>query len=326
MTEHHSVLDFADFKQKYDEERECTCGHHGHGPVHSHEAEEMPFSDEEIQSAIAGINEDIAQQADKILQLAAEGKLQKAERRIRKLIEKCLPLVEDNPHGEVYHLSVDTDYEVVLFAQLMGEKRGDRQIDPVPFPFDRMYHLWGMLLRDLGKEEKALAKFRIAQAWNPLNTDVYGSLIQHYAMKNDTAKWSELIREEYGIAVEPGAVCDAFYHLAMYFMAMGEIGKGMAVLDFIVDRPVFQAEIAARYGRQAYRFAEEFKDTERADLRETLAEFGFVPGPAPKVTAFFLDAAQRAHDMGEKEIEREMYWHLYELTDDASYREKSEHV
>ena len=216
--------------------------------------------------------------------------------------------------------------EAARLAQLMEEKRGNRQIDPVPFPFDRMYHLWGMLLRDLGKEEESLAKLEIAQAWNPLNTDVYGSLIEHYAREQDKEKWAELIREEYGVAVEPTAVCDAFYHLAMYYLAADEIGKGMAVLDFIVDRPVFQAEIAARYGRQAYRFAEEFKDTERADLRETLAEFGFVPGPAPKVTAFFLDAAQRAHNMGEKEIEREMYWHLYELTDDASYREKSEHV
>ena len=326
MTEHHSVLDFDEFRHKHTGDGACGCGHHGHGPADLLGEAEMPFFDEQIQAAIEGINEDIAQQTDKILQLAAEGKLQKAERRIRKLIEKSLALVDEDPHGEVYHLSVDTDYEVVLFAQLMEEKRGNRQIDPVPFPFDRMYHLWGMLLRDLGKEEESLAKLEIAQAWNPLNTDVYGSLIEHYAREQDKEKWAELIREEYGVAVEPTAVCDAFYHLAMYYLAADEIGKGMAVLDFIVDRPVFQAEIAARYGRQAYRFAEEFKDTERADLRETLAEFGFVPGPAPKVTAFFLDAAQRAHNMGEKEIEREMYWHLYELTDDASYREKSEHV
>ena len=124
MTEHHSVLDFDEFRHKHTGDGACGCGHHGHGPADLLGEAEMPFSDEQIQAAIEGINEDIAQQTDKILQLAAEGKLQKAERRIRKLIEKSLALVDEDPHGEVYHLSVDTDYEVVLFAQLMEEKRG----------------------------------------------------------------------------------------------------------------------------------------------------------------------------------------------------------
>jgi hypothetical protein len=327
MTDHDHILDFDAFAHHHAHEDECH-DHHGEGEVlpFPNDEEGLPLSEEEMHAAIDSIRDDIADQMDKILQLAAEGKLQKADRRIRKLIDKSLVLVDKDPNHETYQLAVSTDYELVLFSQLIDEKRENRPIDPVPFPFDSMYHLWGLILHDLGKEEESFAKFKIAHDWNPLNTMIYGDMIQHCIRTNDTGLWLNLIKEEYGVSVDSRSLCDVFYHLAMYLVGEHQYAKAMAVLDFVADKPAFQTDVVERYGRQARVYLEKFKDIERTDLRETLAEFGFVPGPAPKVTSFFLDAAKRAHDMGEKDIERDMYRQLYDLTDDEEYKKKSESV
>jgi tetratricopeptide (TPR) repeat protein len=329
MTDHDHILDFDAFKHEHDhEEGNHAHHHHGKGKMLTipDEEDDLQLSEEEVNEFVDNIRDDMENQMDKILQLAAEGKLQKAERRIRKLVNYTRPLAEKGSDQETYQLAVDSDFELVLFSQLIDEKRKNLPIEPVPFPLDSMYHLWGMILHDLGKEEDSFKKFKIALEWNPLNTMIYGDMIEHCIRKDDMDLALELIKEEYSVAVERGPLCDVFYHLSEYLIEEHQFAKAAVVLDFIADKPAFHTEIVARYGEKPRILQEVFKDIERADLRETLAEFGFVPGPAPKVTAFFLDAAKRAHDMGEKDIERDMYRQLYDLTDDEEYKKKSESV
>ena len=103
-----------------------------------------------------------------------------------------------------------------------------------------------------------------------------------------------------------------------------QIGKAMVFFDFIKDREEFKSDILERYGDDILDDIDCFKKRRRPAVKKTFAEFGFVPGPSPHVTAVLTELAEKAGEMGETGFEQELYDELYSLTRLEKYRKLRE--
>lgn len=294
----------------------------GSGP--ESEADGDGMTDEEFWDALEFVVNDMKRELNEIYQLAASGHLDNALSRIHKMITPIDYLPGDMAEPDVWHMASDSELDPYLFTRLLGEKLQGRKIDFMPFPYDAIFQLWGMLLLDTGKRRLALAKLKMAHKWNPTNAGIYGDLIAACVQNGDEKSWLQAIKDEYAVAREGADLVDVFYHAGMYCMMHHQIGKAMVFFDFIKDREEFKSDILERYGDDILDDIDCFKKRRRPAVKKTFAEFGFVPGPSPHVTAVLTELAEKAGEMGETGFEQELYDELYGLTRLEKYRKLRE--
>lgn len=303
---------------------DCDCGcDHDHDVDGFHDQimkssdrglfSEESFDPSEVGNVVMTLYKECFDELLAISNLADEGKLEKALRRIRKLTEL---------HREFYSGEEDLDErslslnEEVPIYRCLKDLRGEKDnLLLMPVPLHLMYFMWGMILCNLGKEEAAMKKLEWVCRLNPFFTGPYAAMNRYYEKHGDKKAWLDNIRRE-GKTIYAGGISEALAELGRYLALEGRIPEARACYGYVLD---WNAETELPDGLTK-EVAELLDSTdEEADLDAVLEEFGLTPCADPEV----IEAMENAMKVVEKENDYELWESIQEdlflLTKNESY-------
>jgi len=243
------------------------------------------------------------------------GAIQKKEYRkalsiVNQLAEEADQKAKEMAGDDCLYFDFMESFEQMLYVQ---QKRPEKNIRVVNFPFVAVYLTQGSLLVEVGSAEEANAVLAKALQWNPVNMSVRAEYMETLKLMRRLDEFFEMTIESFKYAFRPEDLSRCYRNLGWYFIEKELFSEaiGMYILSIQYDKQSGGAENEMFYIKEMDPDAKAPTQEEMGIISE---RYGFPIGPSPEVLQIGLGYGKYHLEKIQPEAARYCLKIVYDLT------------
>lgn len=228
-------------------------------------------------------------------------------------IEQDKPYTDDE--ASEYHVFYEY-FEEFLYLFLKEPKKDVR---PATIDFPKIYFIYGSLLVELKRYERAKIALRKGLKWNPVNFDLFSEYCEIFKMTGDMNQFFKLTLEAFKIAFKPKDLARCYRNMGYYFtekkLYKEAIGCYLMSLKYDNSSKNAQSELF---------YISSLSDVNKPtmeELEEIASTYGFPIGPDKDVLGLSYTYGIHFKEQGEKKGAKYCLSIFYDLTEAPEVKE-----